>query len=75
MYKRQTYHISLNPTKVEGVCDKWAGSRYQRDDDQEATVKTRLEAYHSPVSYTHLDVYKRQTMQTVKNDTSSLRWA
>lgn len=42
-----TYHVSFNPTKVEGVCDKCGGTLYQRDDDKEETVKNRLKAYHS----------------------------
>ena len=28
----RTYHISFNPPKVEGVCDKCGGELYQRDD-------------------------------------------
>jgi len=38
-----TYHITLNPPKEEGVCDKCGGQLYQRDDDKIETVKTRLE--------------------------------
>ena len=42
-----TYHVSFNPSKVEGVCDKCGGNLYQRDDDKEETVKNRLQAYHA----------------------------
>ncbi len=38
-----TYHVIFNPTGVEGVCDKCSGELYQRDDDNEKTVGTRLE--------------------------------
>lgn len=38
-----TYHITLNPPKEEGVCDKCGGELFQRDDDKIETVKTRLE--------------------------------
>lgn len=38
-----TYHVIFNPTAVEGVCDKCRGELYQRDDDNEKTVGTRLE--------------------------------
>ncbi|WP_078409982.1 adenylate kinase [Priestia abyssalis] len=38
-----TYHTIFNPTDVEGVCDKCNGELYQRDDDNEKTVGTRLE--------------------------------
>ncbi len=37
-----TYHVVFNPPKQEGVCDKCGGELYQRDDDNEETVSTRL---------------------------------
>ncbi len=40
-----TYHIKFNPPKVEGVCDKDGGQLYQRDDDNESTVSTRINVY------------------------------
>jgi adenylate kinase len=43
-----TYHVSFNPTKVEGVCDKCGGTLYQRDDDKEETVKNRLKSVSFP---------------------------
>ncbi|WP_349409139.1 adenylate kinase [Pseudalkalibacillus sp. SCS-8] len=38
-----TYHVIFNPPSEEGVCDKCGGELYQREDDNEETVKTRLE--------------------------------
>jgi len=38
-----TYHVIFNPPKEEGICDKCGGQLYQRDDDNEATVATRLD--------------------------------
>jgi adenylate kinase len=38
-----TYHVIFNPPTQEGVCDKCGGELYQREDDNEKTVKTRLE--------------------------------
>jgi adenylate kinase len=38
-----TYHVTLNPPKEQGVCDKCGGELYQREDDSIETVKTRLE--------------------------------
>ncbi|MDX8363056.1 MULTISPECIES: adenylate kinase [Bacillaceae] len=38
-----TYHLVFNPPQQEGVCDKCGGELYQRADDNEATVETRLE--------------------------------
>lgn len=37
-----TYHMIYSPSKEEGVCDKCGGELYQRDDDNEETVFTRL---------------------------------
>lgn len=38
-----TYHIKNDPPEVEGVCDKCGGDVIQRSDDQEETVKKRIE--------------------------------
>ncbi|AQX52879.1 adenylate kinase [Priestia flexa] len=37
-----TYHLVFNPPAKEGVCDKCEGELYQRADDNEETVSTRL---------------------------------
>ena len=39
------YHVSYNPPKAEGACDKCGGELFQRDDDREETVRRRLEVY------------------------------
>ncbi|MEX2104526.1 MAG: adenylate kinase [Bacilli bacterium] len=38
-----TYHTEFNSPKVKGVCDKCDGELYQRKDDDEGTVATRLD--------------------------------
>lgn len=40
-----TYHIKYNPPKVEGICDLDNSPLYQRDDDNEETVTTRINVY------------------------------
>jgi adenylate kinase len=40
-----TYHVIFNPPKVENVCDKCSGELYQRSDDTEEKVGTRLDEY------------------------------
>jgi adenylate kinase len=42
-----TYHVQFNPPKVAGKCDACGADLYQRQDDTEATVKQRLQAYHT----------------------------
>ena len=43
----RTYHLLFNPPKVAGKDDATGDELVQRDDDKEATVKKRLEVYHS----------------------------
>ncbi len=38
-----TYHLVFNPPANPDVCDRCGGELYQRADDNEATVKNRLE--------------------------------
>lgn len=40
-----TYHVVFNPPQQENVCDKCSGSLYQRSDDNEEKVGTRLDEY------------------------------
>ncbi len=42
----RTYHVVFNPPKVEGKDDETGEDLIQRDDDQEDTVKARLDIYH-----------------------------
>jgi len=39
------FHVMFDPPKKEGVCDKCNGELYQRDDDNEKTVSSRLKVY------------------------------
>jgi adenylate kinase len=39
------YHVRFDPPGQEGVCDACGGELYLRDDDQEATIRKRLEVY------------------------------
>lgn len=40
-----SYHIKFNPPKVENICDIDGGELFQREDDTEETVATRIEVY------------------------------
>jgi len=40
-----TYHVIFNPPQQSGVCDKCSGELYQRSDDSEEKVGTRLDEY------------------------------
>jgi len=39
------YHVTFEPPKKSGVCDKCGGELYQRDDDKEETITSRLKVY------------------------------
>lgn len=41
----EIYHVHANPPAEEGVCDACGGELYQRDDDQEEVIRTRLASY------------------------------
>ncbi|MEM0909654.1 MAG: adenylate kinase [Pseudomonadota bacterium] len=43
----RVYHVVYNPPKVEGKDDETGEDLIIRDDDQEATVRSRLEVYHT----------------------------
>ena len=43
----RTYHITFNPPKEEGKDDITGEALIQRDDDQEETVRNRLDVYHA----------------------------
>ncbi|HVU92852.1 MAG TPA: nucleoside monophosphate kinase, partial [Jatrophihabitans sp.] len=39
------WHLEYDPPSTPGICDKDGGELFQRDDDQPATVRHRLEVY------------------------------
>lgn len=51
------YHVVFDPPATEGVCGKCGGQLYQRDDDNETTVKQRLEVYNGQTQPL-IDYYK-----------------
>ena len=46
----RVYHVQHNPPATEGVDDVTGEALVQRDDDQEDTVRKRLDVYHSQTS-------------------------
>ncbi|PLY01131.1 MAG: adenylate kinase [Desulfuromonas sp.] len=44
------YHVTFDPSKIEGVCDACGGELFQRDDDQEETIRKRLDVYNEQTS-------------------------
>ncbi|BBC35934.1 Adenylate kinase [Streptomyces graminofaciens] len=53
------FHVTYKKPQADGVCDLCGGELYQRDDDSEETVRTRLEVYHTQTEPI-IDYYKAQ---------------
>ncbi len=39
------YHVKFDPPQQAGICDACGGALFQRDDDQEETIRKRLQVY------------------------------
>lgn len=72
-----SYHITNQPPKVEGVCDECGTNIIQRPDDNEETVKSRIEIYEkqtAPLVHYYEDQNKilyfdgNQSIEQVYND-------
>lgn len=44
------YHVTFEPPRSPRICDACGGELYQRDDDQEATIRRRLAVYAEQTS-------------------------
>ena len=63
-----TYHVMFNPPKQAGVCDKCSGELYQRSDDTEEKVGTRLDEYLNKTAPL-LDYYEKQgTLRSIDGE-------
>jgi adenylate kinase len=52
------YHLEFDPPKHEGICDQDGSRLIQREDDQEETIRRRLQVYHQQTSPL-IDYYER----------------
>ncbi|MGD8796743.1 MAG: adenylate kinase, partial [Thiohalophilus sp.] len=55
----QMYNVYFSPPRIEGVCDKCGGTLTQRDDDNEDTIRKRLDVYQQQTAPL-VDYYRRQ---------------
>lgn len=72
-----TYHMEFRPPAQPSICDRCGGELYQRTDDQEDTVRERLEVYRLQTQpliqyYRDRDLYSEingaQSTETVFRD-------
>ena len=62
------FHVTNMPPKVKGLCDSCQGSLYQRSDDNEITVRKRLEVYKHEVA-SLIEYYSRaKKLRTLNAD-------
>ncbi len=40
------FHLKFDPPAADGTCSACGGTLVQRDDDQEATIRNRMDVYH-----------------------------
>ncbi|HEX6894909.1 MAG TPA: hypothetical protein VF146_06530, partial [Bryobacteraceae bacterium] len=39
------FHVTSQPSRIQGICDQCGGRLYQREDDHPESIAVRLEAY------------------------------
>jgi len=68
------YHVTNMPPKRENQCDRCGGELYQRPDDQEATIKNRLDVYWQKTApiIEYYDVQKKLRKVNAEKDTRAL---
>jgi adenylate kinase len=42
---KAVFHVTRQPSKTEGVCDRCGGRLFQREDDRPESITVRMEAY------------------------------
>ncbi|WP_448589835.1 adenylate kinase [Thermodesulfobium sp.] len=67
----QMYNIYFSPPKIEGKCDICGGELYQRADDNEETIKKRLEVYQSSTEPL-IEYYKNKGILKVVQGTGDI---
>ncbi len=55
------FHILFQPPKEEGKCDRCGGPLYQRTDDHEETIRTRLKEYEKQTAPL-VDYYQKKKL-------------
>ncbi len=54
-----SFHVKFKQPKKDGVCDKCGGELYQRDDDKETPIRSRLKTY-ADQTQPLIDYYEKQ---------------
>ncbi len=62
------YNLSFKKPKKEGICDLCSGELYQREDDQESTIRRRYEVYEQQIQELIAFYKKQNKLFTIKGE-------
>jgi adenylate kinase len=65
------YHVRFDPPQVKGICDKCGGELFQRDDDREETIRSRLKVYEDQTAPL-ISYYRGETLLRTVNGLGSM---
>jgi len=65
------YHMTFDPSKLEGKCDDCGGELFQRADDSETTMRNRLEVYQKQTAPL-IAYYAHEALLRTVNGTGSI---
>ena len=60
------FHIVFHAPKREGICDRCGGTLYQREDDKEETIRTRLKEYQKQTSPLIQYYQQKKTLHSIQ---------
>ncbi len=58
---KTVFHLQTRPPKQEGICDVCRGNLYQREDDQPAAIRVRLQVYQQSTEPL-IDFYRKKKL-------------
>jgi adenylate kinase len=60
------FHLLFQPPKKKGICDRCGGALYQREDDKEETIRTRLKEYEKQTAPLIQYYQEKKTLRTIQ---------
>ncbi len=60
------FHIVFHAPKREGICDRCGGTLYQREDDKEETIRTRLKEYQKQTAPLIQYYQQKKTLRSIQ---------
>jgi adenylate kinase len=62
---KRTYNVEFKPPRIEGICDVCGHELKSRSDDDEATIRRRLEVYHDETKPLVLYFWERGVLRDI----------